>query len=41
MGKEGRYDLKLADVPQPLSSEDEEDEDELSEWRSETQSSQW
>ena len=25
MGREGRYDLKLADVPQSLSSEDKED----------------
>ena len=30
MGKEGRYDLKLADVPQPVSSDDEDDEDDLS-----------
>ncbi|XP_037077215.1 E3 ubiquitin-protein ligase HERC2-like [Pollicipes pollicipes] len=29
MGKEGRYDLKLADVPQPLSSDDEDDDDDL------------
>ena len=33
MGKEGRYDLKLADVPQPASSDDEEEDDELSELR--------
>ncbi|XP_043204412.1 E3 ubiquitin-protein ligase HERC2-like [Amphibalanus amphitrite] len=29
MGKEGRYDLKLADVPQPVSSDDEDDDDDL------------